>query len=335
MFYGMPYSGVLPIEPDLSAEEFNWPKDKLAKMTKTPSAILKPAPPVKPPPGVFYPLAQEYSLTRTTAYRAGFVYLSDFRSKDKRQLHDNMLSMQTPPQASPRLVDGYFLADPIPGMVQAVPGLPLANTIDGNLNKIVTVCCVHTLESMDAYEEGKKVREWSKELERYTWGKRGTELDGSEVVPLYAFPLKANIHSGPSSAGYDSSYSLASTKGEGEGMGVGIPAYQMLSDVQKVSCAAVLKLIARIQTVVMSCSLSRFELEMIKFNNEDNNVFSFGNMDCGNTGVQMNVSSGMDALWKLIGQLQGSWHTDINDCLFRFTMFTLLLHLPPGGSSAI
>jgi hypothetical protein len=71
-------------------------------------------------------------------------------------------------------------------------------------------------------------------------------------------------------------------------------------------------------------------MEMIDFNNEDNNIFSFGGFESGNTGLQANVSCGIEDLFKTIGVKQGSWHCDRNNCQCQFTLLTVAFRLPPG-----
>ena len=330
--YGMPHCGVTPVEPDLTAAEFLFPPEDLCSSDSvSPPEFISPHPSTTPPSGVCYPQATDYRLKFTPAYRRGCVYIAHFDPSHKTEIHDRLLQLKTPPKATPCLLDGKFIADPIPGMIQALPGVPFANAIGGDENKIVTICCFHTLDSLDNYVDGRNVRGWAEDLRKIMFGIPPRNGDPGRR-PIYAANLKRNMRSGDTiSAKYMGSYSLASTKGEGEGKGVGIPAKQTIALEDERNIADALRLLAKINQVVFSCSISRFEDAMIGFNNEDNNVFSFGGLSSGHTGCQMNVSSGVGSLSALIGQLQGSWHPDVGDCQARFSVFTLMFRLPPGN----
>ncbi|PPR06208.1 hypothetical protein CVT24_000641, partial [Panaeolus cyanescens] len=60
-------------------------------------------------------------------------------------------------------------------------------------------------------------------------------------------------------------------------------------------------------------------------------MYTFGGLEPGATSVQLNVSSLGETLEESIGQVQGMWHTDINDDPNRFTLFVLLLRVGPKG----
>ena len=53
------------------------------------------------------------------------------------------------------------------------------------------------------------------------------------------------------------------------------------------------------------------------------NVFGFGDFEPNNTGLQMNVSSGFNSLAELIGEHQGTFHTDQHDHPPWYTLLTL------------
>jgi hypothetical protein len=80
----------------------------------------------------------------------------------------------------------------------------------------------------------------------------------------------------------------------------------------------------------MPCCLSKFEWEANRFITEYNNVFVFGGLGPGATGLQMNVSSGVGELKLSIGGKQGDWHPDSPDEETMWTMVTMMLKLPPG-----
>jgi hypothetical protein len=333
LLYGMPYAGVVPVAPDLSAPEYQWPSEAMATLSSMPEPCINPAPSEEPPANTYYPLAQTYHLETTSAYKHGCVYACDFDTSTREELYKKMLQVQTPPGSAPIISGNTITCNPIPGMIRIPAGVPFINYIDGDRTKPITVAVLHTLESMDAYPEGPDVRRWSNELRSLIWGNPKTQSQ-EECRPFYAANLKPNLRAGKTTAqtaqGYNGSFSLAITKGEGEGTGVGLPALQHASPKEQEQIAEILRLVHKLYRAIAPCALSRFEMEMIDFNSNDNNVFCFGGLAPNNTGCQANVSSGLGELWKIIGRLQGAWHTDINDCIYRWTFLIFLFRLAPG-----
>ena len=332
--YGMPFSGVNPLRPSESEPLLQWTISVMSNSCIVPLApVIYPAPAVSPPPGEYYPIAQCYMLERSSSYQRGCVYMSEFKSSEsnKAELHDLMCRVQTPPQVAPHLGDNgeYVVLQDVPGMIKLVPGIPMATRIDDDPLKVITVACVHTLNSLDAYHDGSEARHCSSQLLELIWGRK--DQGKSIIPPFYVANLKQNLRAGKSNHnGYNGSHSLAVTKGEGEGVGVGIPALQHASYEDQKQISLMLRLLQRLYRIIMPHSVSRFEMEMIDFNNEDNNVFSFGGFESGNTGLQANVSCGIEDLFKMIGAKQGAWHCDRNDCRYRFTLLTVAFRLPPG-----
>lgn len=294
--------------------------------------VIYPAPAASPPPGEYYPIAQCYTLECSSSYQRGCIYITEFKSSESKkvELHDLMCRVQTPPQVAPCLGDnGEYVIQDIPGMIKLIPGIPMATRIDNDPLKVITVACVHTLDSLDAYHDGLEARQCSSKLLELIWGRK--DQGKSIVPPFYVASLKQNLRANKSNHnGYNGSHSLAVTKGEGEGVGVGIPALQHASYEDQKQISLILRLLQRLYRIIMPHSVSHFEMEMIDFNNEDNNVFSFGGFESGNTGLQANVSCGIEHLFKTIGAKQGSWHCDRNDCRCRFTLLTVAFRLPPG-----
>lgn len=338
LLYGMPHSGIPPQQPDLTSDEFSWAASMLLidQFNSFPQELVPPTPfPSPDPQKIYYPTSQKYTLVKTDKYRCGCVYYSDFSTsaQTKETLSQRLHHIRTPPGVNPILVDGKYVVTPIPGMIQATPGVPIAQYLNDDSSKLITVCCLHTLSTISEYPEGHNVKTWATELYALTFGEPACG-DSPGRTPVYATKLKRNLRSGEGNKNrYLGSFSLAVTKGEGQGNGVIIPtAQQMLLQDEQDTISRILLLLSKINTVVLSCSISRFELKMIEFNNLDNNIFSFGTFgsESHHTGCQLNVSSGTADLWDTIGNLQGSWHSDRNDCIFRFTCLTLLFRLPPG-----
>lgn len=336
LFYGMPYAGVKPLQPDLTAPDHQWPCSVIAKSRSPFLPVLNPSPALSAPQNVHYPQANIYTLEPTMAYRSGYIYTSSYLTSTREAQYQRMLQIQTPPGAEALLLDnGEIMCPPIPGMIQMPAGIPFVNYIDGDRHRPITVATLHTLHSMDAYAEGLEVRNLSEKLRKLIWGCPPLSESDPGIPAFYAANLKHNLRSGnPGTSAretYDGSFSLGVTKGEGEGRGVGIPALQNGTDAVKDQISQILCLVHGLYRAIAPCALSHFELEMIDFNNNDNNVFGFGGLAPNNTGCQANVSSGLADLWELIGRLQGAWHTDINDCICRWTFLVFLLRLPPGA----
>lgn len=334
IFYGMPYEPVDSIAPDLSAPENQWPPEYMAKDLPIPPPTISPPPPEPDTPeNVYYPLAPTFHLVETTAYRRGYVYACDFdaSAESKAEVFDNCTKLKTPPSAAPTITDGKVYCGPIRGMTQMPPGIPFIVYIDGDRSRPITIAVMHTLESMDAYPEGVEVRMLSEELLLYIFGRRKGP-DTPELPAFYNAHLKQNLRSGSKSSAktFTGSFSLASTKGEGEGNGIGLPAMQYATPTEQAQIATILKILHKLYRLIVTCSLSKNETDQIDWNSNENNVFTYGGLSPGLTSCQGNVSSGIEDLWKIIGLLQGYWHLDKNDCIFRWTFLVFLFRLPPG-----
>ncbi|CAK5267368.1 unnamed protein product [Mycena citricolor] len=117
------------------------------------------------------------------------------------------------------------------------------------------------------------------------------------IKALYAQGLKRNDCSGPAQAdSFNGLYSLASTVEKGQGQGCVQPAIQTLTPEATALILRTLQIVHKLQQIIFPCSLSQREWEMAKFVADDNNIFVFGGLGAGATGLQFNVLSGTDNL---------------------------------------
>jgi hypothetical protein len=65
--------------------------------------------------------------------------------------HERLMVTDTPPNIIPRNVDGRYIADAVPGMVQMIPGILFVYNIDGDPDAVHTVACLQTLDSIFIY----------------------------------------------------------------------------------------------------------------------------------------------------------------------------------------
>jgi hypothetical protein len=130
----------------------------------------------------------------------------------------------------------------------------------------------------------------------------------------------------------DGSYNLASMILQGNGNGIGQPASKTVIEEAVEIVGRVDEIISALYRLVVPNCMSKEEFDVTDFHSIDNNTFGFGGLDPNNMGLQLNVSSLIaGGLRKaLISPEQGSWHNDKGDDFSRWTMFILVLRVPPG-----
>lgn len=294
---------------------------------------------VTPPRGCYYPLAPVggYKLVSDLRYRRGKVYIAPYDvSKESVMSHAALLATTcTPPNVDPQLVGNQvFVSSPIPGMIQMVPGVPFAVAFNDDQNRLHTVACAQTLESLQGYPDFKEILEMSGKLAKLTWGCK-SHGNTPEIQPIYELPgLKENDRSTKRSDFnthlHDGSYNLANTVMKGEGQGTFLPAVQANTPTALAQISTVLQILHGLYWHIMPKCISKFEFEIINFHAEFNNVLTFGGLGSNGTSVQMNSSSLGETLSFYIGNIQGGWHQDNSDDLCEWTLFTLLLRVGPG-----
>jgi hypothetical protein len=294
--------------------------------------------PVPPPDGDYYPLAPHsgYQLVADARYQRGYVYIADYNiSEENVKAHGKSLEkIATPPNVEPNLIGGSFVASPIPGMVQMIPGIPFAFAHHGDRDRLHTVGCAQTLESLSHYPDYPDILRESVKLAKLTWG-CPAHGETPNIVPIYELPgMKENDRSAKRTDfhehAHDGSYNLASTVMKGEGLGTFLPAVQANTPTAMSQIATVLTVLNKLYRLITPKCLSKFEQEITDFHSEFNNVFTFGGLEPGGVGAQMNVSALGKLLSFFIGRVQGGWHCDVSDNICRWTLFALLLRVGPG-----
>ncbi|KAF7368061.1 hypothetical protein MSAN_00872200 [Mycena sanguinolenta] len=163
----------------------------------------------------------------------------------------------------------------------------------------VTVVCVHTLETVNAYEEGPEIRDLAKRLVDLTWGQ---DLSGDRPFRHGIFELpgmKVNLrskHVDSNAPAGDGSFNLASTHGEGEGPGHFGPAVQTNTLEAAATIMSILKILHRLYRLVMPLCISRFEWDIMESSGYENNVLAFGGLDPGPPSCQVNSSSAANVI---------------------------------------
>ncbi|KAJ6521405.1 hypothetical protein B0H19DRAFT_1244608 [Mycena capillaripes] len=337
LLYGMPLAGVDAIEPP--AAEFIWEDCKYASTAgdNLLQLVQEPPPCPKAPDGYTYPEAHPFFLQTNRAYKRGVAYCNDFRVVDKALIRRRLLCTINPPDIDPTFDDdGNFIEEqqPLPGMIRMALGVPYIQRVNGNPDHTVTVAVAHTSQSLDCFGEtlAGRVRMLEQRLYILAFGSNPNCSEGESIVGLYKLGLKRNDRSAKAKPGStDGSFSLASTVEKGQGQGCFQPAVQTATPLAQTLISEALVIIHELQQLILPCCLSNFEWEMYKWWAKDNNVFVFGGLGPGATGLQMNHSSGMGGLDTAIGSLQGNWHADISDAPPLWTLGILMLKLPPGS----
>ncbi|KAJ7222120.1 hypothetical protein GGX14DRAFT_662664 [Mycena pura] len=357
--FGMPHTGVLPLEPPLHL--FCWPAEAMSTLGRPDLDRLEPPPAVSPRAG-YYPQAPTYTLNTVLdrSYRRGWRYAAPFLTSNRAIERDRMLKIQVPPNTRPARFDvrtQTFCSDPIPGMVEIPIGIPMVHLVNNDPKRAVTAVCAHTLDSLMQYEEGKKVEALMPRLLELTWGVTETEsrpgvpaifeLDGMQTNLRFKSVDPTKVIPG------DGSFNLASTHGEGEGPGFFMPAVQTNTPQAAAIIKEVLQILHQLYRYIMPLCLTRLEWEMIEFNGYENNVIAFGGLEPGPTSCQLNSSAAANVIQIDISQLasnevltlgevltaqlqssigpQGANHLDPKDHPIPLTFFVLMFRLAPGS----
>lgn len=255
------------------------------------------------------------------------------RQDDYKAERGRLLKIVNPPNLAPVWDSNLstFKSTLIPGMVKMQPGIPFAYVIDGNSNEMVTVGCVQTLGSLAQFEDSSSILTHAQHLYDLSFGAPTLKQD-----PIYTLNgLKRNLpfhgQVNPDHP-FDGSYSLAGTVEEGHGQGFVVPAMQPSYEAGRKQISDVLQTIHALHRLVTKHCLSKFEMDVIDFHANDNNVFSLGGIDPCGASVQMNVSStvGSNQLSNAIGS-QGAWHVDSGDDPMTPTFLIILVRLPKGS----
>ena len=152
--------------------------------------MVPPPPPIKDPSDGTYPNSLAYTLRSTSSYTRGCIYVLDWSSHEKHALQGRLLLTRMPPNATPKWsIDGCLTVEPIPGMIQLVPGVPFIQLVDGHPT---TVACLQTTASLCKYRGiDKQVQALTKTLCDLSFS---TVHEGKVTMdPVYTLPrLKWN-----------------------------------------------------------------------------------------------------------------------------------------------
>jgi hypothetical protein len=319
--------------------EFSFRAEDLCPAPPPAETHLTAPDPTSPPDGEYYPLAPHsgYKLVADPRYKRGYVYIADYDvSEDNVNAHRKSLErIATPPNVKPKLMRGSFIAFPIPGMVHMVPGIPFAFAYNSNRNRLHTVGCAQTLQSLSQYPDYPEILSESVKLAKLTWG-CPAHGETPEIAPIYELPgMKENDRSAKRTDfhehSHDGSFNLANTVMKGEGLGTFLPAVQANTPTAMSQIATVLSILHKLFRLITPKCLSKFEQEITDFHSDFNNVFTFGGLKPGGVSAQMNVSALGELLSFFIGKAQGGWHSDVSDSICRWTLFVLLLRVGPGN----
>ena len=330
------FSTSTPTPP--SHSEFSFRDEDLCSAPHPVETHLMAPSPTPPPDGDYYPLAPHsgYKLLADARYKRGYVYVADYDvSEENVRAHGKSLEhIATPPNIEPNLVEGSFITSPIPGMIHMIPGIPFAFAYNGNKDRLHTVGCAQTLQSLSHYPDYPDILQESVKLAKLTWGCTA-HGETPKIAPIYELPgMKENDRSAKRSNFHehlhDGSFNLANTVMKGEGLGTFLPAVQANTPTVMSQIATVLSILHKLFRLIMPKCLSKFEQEITDFHSDFNNVFTFGGLEPGGVSAQMNVSALGELLSFFIGRVQGGWHTDVSDSICRWTMFVLLLRVGPG-----
>jgi hypothetical protein len=259
------FAAAAPTPPPQS--EFSFSAEDLCSAPPPAETHLIAPHPDPPPDGDYYPLAPSsgYELVADARYKRGYVYVADYNvSKENVEAHGKSLELiATPPNIEPNLINGSFVASPIPGMVQMVPGIPFAFAYHGDHNRLHTVGCAQTLDSLSPYPDFPDILRESVKLAKLTWG-CPAHGETPEIMPIYELPgMKENDRSAKRSDFHehvhDGSYNLANTVMKGEGLGTFLPAVQANTPTAMSQIATVLTVLHTLFRLIMPKCLSKFE----------------------------------------------------------------------------
>lgn len=261
----MPLTGVLALEPPL--ELFVWPADSISKLGKPEPQQLIPAPAVPKPAVGCYPQAPVYTLNAVPdhSYRRGWAYAAPYNPDNDFSLeHERMLNIRIPPNVLPTEFNKRtrtFHSQDIPGMVRLPMGIPLVHHINGDPKKAVTAVCGHTLDSLAQYPEGAEVAALVPRLMELTWGVAKTDTDLGVPGIFELDGMQRNLRSKHVNLTKllpgDGSFNIASTRGEGEGHGMFMPAVQTNTPQAAKIIKEVLEILHKLYRLIMPLCLFR------------------------------------------------------------------------------
>jgi hypothetical protein len=144
-FFGAPWEAAKSIIPP--QHQFIYSPKNICTSPPPELQLQVPPTPVPMPEHGTYPHAPEFTCVKDSQYQCGYVYAANYKLTSIPAQQAHLMLVLEPHNTAPRWEQGRYLAEPIPGMVQMVPGVPYAYYIDGDADHIQTISCVHTLQS--------------------------------------------------------------------------------------------------------------------------------------------------------------------------------------------
>ncbi|KAK7034750.1 hypothetical protein VNI00_012157 [Paramarasmius palmivorus] len=304
-----------------------------------------------------YPSSPVWTKTRDESYALHWCYVAS-RSADLasiQQEREHQLNLAVPPEVDAIWdVEQEKYSYPIvPGCITPPASWPLRTDIDNGvgLKGYRYIAAYHTPSSLELHypEVWKELAPLASRLKDLAFGHRATTPSEESILPLFAYAqLKENDRSKRSGVKkgtaktrvqFEGSYSLGTTIEKGHGIGIVKPVSQLSTPKFEKQLAEVFQILAAFYRILVPLSISKYEWEMLKFQLQDNNVFTLGGRGPAGVSVQMNVSAsyyvydGAD-LGESIGRVQGSLHPDSQDCLTTPTLLTIMIRLPKHKKAA-
>ncbi|KAG6850293.1 hypothetical protein H0H93_015235, partial [Arthromyces matolae] len=324
-----PSEHIIPVKPPLEDFTYNISSD----LPIPEQVTLEPPPLPEHDENHNYPLSPVYHLVSTNQYSRGYIYAATYRLSALATHREALLNLSLPPNVEPTYVDGRFKAEPLPAMVQMIPGVPFVYFLDGDPTRPQTQACLQTLESLKIYPDYQEILALTISLSQYTWGCPSSETSAAQP-PIYDLMLKQNDRSNQTTAGGNGSFSIATTVIKGEGQGVVAPAVQVNTPEAEAQIGGTLRALQKLTCLLLPKCVSCFEWEMVNFLCIDNNVVTFGGLEPHiGTSCQINVSSLGDKLEVYIGHLQARIHVDGGDYHGLWTVFHLFLRAGPTSDA--
>ncbi|KAL0563519.1 hypothetical protein V5O48_018547, partial [Marasmius crinis-equi] len=263
-----------------------------------------------PPTGYEYPKDHTFQRRDDAHYRARCVYIMSY----------------DPP------IDGSTESYPpksIQGVTPLIPGVPVCVDLNGNPDESVTIAALFDLKSLQRFPKYEKIKACAGQLWDVTWSNAGK----TSVSTVWGFTHNMRSGAVNSDCPLDGSSSQATTRLEGNGKGLGIPALQTDVGGTHQLQLSFLQTLSKLYQHLALLALSKEEFLAITFRSVDLNVYSFGSLfPTGLTSVQLNRSSadkGGD-LMQFMGAIQGAFHIDFHDDWCWWTLLVIFIKLPLG-----
>ena len=291
--------------------------------------------------GRTFPSAGTYRLKKELTVPRGWAYVREVGSREMQEMQEKFRWLSLPPQLHGSLDADGRLAYDVPGMLEAVPGVPYRTCYPDKVDPrssivpIETRFCVHTLDTLREYPNGESVRLWCSDMLASCFGEVGQ-------LPIWHH-LKRNNRSTsqrsvrPGDPGFwDGTYSLALTLGEGQGRGtVQVASQPAVSSDRRVESRVrrILTACADVATFALRSTVSDAEWTALSHLKDVNNLHGFGGSLF--TGLQLNVSSGSFGTLRDSLGYQGGLHVDRKDDPAGYTVFVFCVQHSSGEPSFV